>query len=137
MKTANLFRVFSNDQGTFGVISFDHFQCYSLELPWKDNAQNISCIPEGKYTSHWQRSPKFGHCYKLANVPNRSHILIHPGNLAGDKVKGYKTHTWGCILLGTKYGFLNKQFAVLNSRTAVRQLSEQLNQSNFTLEISK
>ncbi len=55
----------------------------SLELPWKDNAVGVSCIPVGLYKMVLHVSPKFGRCYWLQDVPNRSEILIHPANFVG------------------------------------------------------
>lgn len=36
---------------------------YTLEPPYKDNQQNISCIPEGRYIVKRHKSPKFGDCF--------------------------------------------------------------------------
>lgn len=92
----------------------------SLELPWRDNARNISCIPAGTYRCTWHKSPRFGWTYWVRNVPDRSGILFHAGNWAGDTSHGYRTHSWGCILLGRRRGMLKGQQAVLASRLAVR-----------------
>jgi len=53
-KRATLIRLRRSDCGSEGVLIFQNFHCYSLELPWKDNQQNISCIPAGKYTGYLQ-----------------------------------------------------------------------------------
>lgn len=57
---------------------------YTIELPWRDNKRRVSCIPAGKYEVLRHKSPKFGDCYILANVPSRSGILIHVANDADD-----------------------------------------------------
>ena len=45
----NLTRVYKRG-GTNGTLTLNgHFVCFTLELPWKENKRNISCIPEGKY----------------------------------------------------------------------------------------
>lgn len=73
--------------------------CYTLELPWKNNQHEISCIPEGKYRFHKFASPKFGHeVYRLENVPNRDFIDMHNGNTVLD--------IEGCILVGKERGTL-------------------------------
>lgn len=64
----------------------------TLELPWRDNNQNESCIPRGIYQSRRVNSPKFGNTFEVCNVPNRSNILFHKGNKEAD--------TKGCILVG-------------------------------------
>jgi hypothetical protein len=64
----------------------------SLELPWLNNQKNISCIPEGLYTGVLHRSPKFGLCIWIKDVPGRSEILIHIGNFNRDIL--------GCVVIG-------------------------------------
>ena len=68
------------------------FYCNTLMLGWKDNKRRISHIPEGVYEVVRHQSPKFGDCYLVKDVPNRSHILFHQGNFYRD--------TLGCILVG-------------------------------------
>lgn len=69
------------------------FECFTLELPWKDNQRRISCIPEGEYKAVKHRSPKFGESVWIKDVPNRSEILIHPAN--------YVRQLLGCIAVGS------------------------------------
>lgn len=109
--------------GTFGVLIAPGFRCRTLEPPWRDNRPNISCIPAGEYECAWHYSRKFGWCYIINKVPGRSHILIHPGNLGGDRSKGLRTHTYGCILPGKYDGRLGKQKAVLCSRFTVSEFN--------------
>ena len=67
------------------------FVCYSLELPWKDNARNISCIRAGRYNA--EKFIRGGHpALRLFDVPGRDGILMHIGNGVKD--------TQGCILPG-------------------------------------
>jgi hypothetical protein len=81
--------------GTFGFLKTDDDtpKFLTLELPWKDNTPQISCIPKGEYQLKFIHSPKFGEVYQVTNVPNRDNILIHYGN--------YTSDIRGCILLGT------------------------------------
>ena len=69
------------------------FECYTLELPWKDNQRRVSCIPEGEYKAIKHHSPKFGNSVWIQDVPNRSEILIHPAN--------YVRQLLGCIAVGS------------------------------------
>lgn len=136
LKTAVLVRAPGRDQGTLGVLlAPGGFRCHVMELPDRDNRSNISRIPPGEYSVTWHTSPKFGQCYWVRGVPGRSAILIHPGNLAGDVAKGFKTHSWGCILLGKYRGQLNGQAAVLSSRPAVRGFTDAMNREPFTLKV--
>lgn len=131
-----LTRYITSDEGTFGVLRTpDGASWFSLELPWKDNKRQVSCIPEGTYTAKIRNSPRFGKVYHLQNVKDRSYILIHSGNYAGDESKGYKSHVEGCILLGKRVGTLDGQRAVMLSKPAIREFMDSLNGSPFELEI--
>lgn len=62
------------------------FEVDTLELPWKDNQRNISCIPEGEYLVRMVRFSKsfpYPH-YEVLNVPDRSGIKIHRVNFVKD-----------------------------------------------------
>ena len=92
--------------------------CDTLELPWKDNQRNISCIPEGVYKVRLRlarESATRDYLHLLVqDVPNRDWILFHRGNPAKD--------TRGCILLG-----LGTQHNVVqNSRLAMDLLIKEI-----------
>lgn len=112
----NLFRTKRSDHGTEGILSTGNFTCFTLELPWKGNRTDISCIPAGTYPARLRTSPRHGRVYHLNGIERRRHILMHSGNFAGDVAKGLKTHVSGCILLGKYRGLLENQKAVLCSR---------------------
>lgn len=100
----------------------------TLELPWKDNSKNISCIPRGSYTMvrHWSRKFPYIHL-QLLDVPNRSGILIHAGNTP--------ENTSGCILLAKSFTENNNLSAT--SRDAIEELMQIVgNKENLTLEIT-
>ena len=133
MKEVYLFRTVTSDQGTEGIFATDGFFCKTLELPWRNNQRSISCIPSGEYIVKIRQSPKYGSVYWVTSVPNRSWILIHAGNVAGDVKKGFRTHVNGCILLGKKHGFLYNQRAVLTSRPTVRRFRSAMRDKTFKL----
>jgi hypothetical protein len=135
MNHVYLFRLRRHDQGTEGQLLTWGFNCYTLELPWRQNQRNISSIPAGDYDCIIRRSPRFGLTYWVLKVPGRTYILIHGGNWAGDKTKGFKTHVAGCILLGKKLGYLQGQRAILNSRVAVRAFMNHMENKQFKLHI--
>lgn len=136
MTRVKLLRLAHSDQGTQGVLILpDGVFCNTMELPWRDNRPNISCIPCGEYDVEIRQSPRFGSVYQVKDVPGRSYILMHAGNLAGDTRKGYRTHVEGCILLGKYFGRLAGQLAVLSSRPTVRALMERLNGKPFRLMV--
>lgn len=136
MKKIWLIRNVTSDQGTEGfIITTEGFNCKTLELPWRNNKKSISCIPAGEYTVVLRESPKYGRIYWVTNVQDRSWILIHSGNYAGDINKGFKTHVQGCILLGQNFGFLENQRAILNSRITLTKFMNFMNYENFKLHI--
>lgn len=62
--------------------------CKTIELPWKQNRKQISCIPEGIYSIRFRVSKKFSRHIELLQVPGRSLILIHPANHALKELRG-------------------------------------------------
>lgn len=76
-------------RGTNGVIRLNNKHiCYTIELPWKANQRNVSCIPEGKYDLKLRYSIRFKWHLHLINVSNRELILFHPANHALKELKG-------------------------------------------------
>jgi len=130
-----LLREPSTDEGTYGYLIFGDEYIHTIELPARDNRPNLSCIPAGKYAVSMRHSPKYGQVYHVESVPGRTHILMHHGNFAGDKSKGFRTHSAGCILLGGRKGRLSGQAAVLASRSARRKLETTMNFEPFELVI--
>ncbi len=75
--------------GTNGEIWFNHeLLCYSIELPWEENKEEISCIPEGIYPLERRCDEHFGWHFQVMDVPGRDLILIHPANDAKKELKG-------------------------------------------------
>lgn len=62
--------------------------CYTIELPWLDNKQKVSCIPEGRYELTKRYSQRFGWHLLVNGVTERELILIHPANDALKELKG-------------------------------------------------
>lgn len=80
-----------HDEGTNGLLTIgSHSEplCYTIELPWRNNELNRSCIPEGTYVLKKRYSQKFRWHMQVADVPGRSYILIHPANHATRELKG-------------------------------------------------
>lgn len=85
----------------------------TLELPYKENQKQISCIPTGIYELHRHISPRFGETFIVQDVPNRENILFHWGNTVKD--------TQGCIIVGAWFGTLGDLPAVINSRLSFQK----------------
>jgi len=131
----------STDQGTFGTLTFGGQVVHTLELPWRDNARQRSCIPPGSYRCALVSSPRFGRVYGVADVPGRTHVLIHAANLAGDVDLGWTTQLHGCIAPCLRVGAMRNnaghmQRAGLVSKPALALLMAWAAGQPFTLEIS-
>lgn len=108
---------FGGDKETLGALIVDSEPiCLTLELPWKNNAQNISRIPAGMYDCKrvFDRTTGGGsfipETFEVMGVPGRSGILFHVGNSTKD--------THGCILTGMTIGGTDQAGWVLNSKDA-------------------
>ena len=76
-------------EGTNGKLFCDgDIMCYTIELPWKFNQRNVSCIPEGEYFISKRYSKKFKWHLVLLDVPQRSFILFHSANDAMRELNG-------------------------------------------------
>jgi hypothetical protein len=130
--TLELCRVFDDEKQTLG--QFDvvdestsllsmppqpciRFTCFCLELPWKNNEFQVSCIPAGEYRVVKHVSKKFGECFWIKDIPNRSAVLIHGGT-------NFK-HTLGCILPAMDQSDLDKD-GHLDNTSSKKALAELL-----------
>lgn len=119
---------------TKGVFRSGTFTCDTLELPWKDNQHNISCIPAGTYVCSVSHMGTMNiDAYLLAGVPNRGGIFIHPGNYAFGK----QVDTEGCILIGNAFEDRNGDGTddVVNSRATFAQFMSYFANEPFELTI--
>ena len=112
--TVRLIRVEESNQGTFGnLIICSQVFCVTLEPSDKLNKRDVSNIPAQQYQCMKIRSSRFGETFELVDVPNRSHVLFHAGNVL--------KHTSGCILLAQYFGKLYGDRAVRNSGKTFRE----------------
>jgi hypothetical protein len=133
MKRLTAIRDETGDEGTFSLgmlteggqrLGWWNF----IELPWRDNAPERSCIPPGTYTARVVDSEHFHRkVYALEGVPGRAAIEMHPGNFAGDVALGFHSDLKGCMAPGTARSELLApsgvmQKAVLNSAQALDEL---------------
>jgi hypothetical protein len=102
------------------IFTFD-----TLELPWKDNAANISCIPEGVYIGKRRHSEKHREHMHITDVEGRSLILIHWGNYAGSvNPKTGSPDIRGCVLTGDGFKDITGDGVdeILKSKTTFKKL---------------
>tara|TARA_R100000655_G_scaffold40612_3_gene76402 strand:+ start:8236 stop:8649 length:414 start_codon:yes stop_codon:yes gene_type:complete len=105
MKKAVLIRLNQDNKQSLGRFYLyngldEIFTCSTLELPFKENKRNISCIPTGRYLVNTRTSSKYGDHFILEDVPNRDFILIHTAN--------YYSQLRGCIAVGEGFSDINK-----------------------------
>lgn len=86
----------TQQRGCFGRLFFNGLELHTGELSRNDNKPFLSRIPAGTYKAKRHKSPRFGDCILIKDVPNRSNILIHVGNYCSVN----RTDTQGCILVG-------------------------------------
>jgi hypothetical protein len=105
--------------------------CKTMELPWKNNEHNVSCIPEGIYdcvkeaTSNNHDYPHF----RILNVPDRDGILVHKISF----VSGLK----GCVGVGEFKDLNGDQVPdIINSGINLQKLYDML-PNKFKLIIRK
>jgi hypothetical protein len=93
-----IIRVAYADNATFGVFINDDGMPFAVtaELTWLNNEVGVSCIPTGIYTCRRIISPRFGETFEIEEVPGRTHILFHKGNVPAADSKG-------CILVGEQF----------------------------------
>ena len=123
MKKAVIIRLNADDKQTLGRFYLyngvdELFNCKSLELPFKANIKNLSCIPPGFYKVKARNSKKYGDHYIVENVEFRSFILIHVAN--------FYTDLRGCIGLGKTFANINDDDItdITNSRKTLNKLLE-------------
>jgi len=117
--------------GQIRDIANGEIQAVTLELPWRDDVANKSCIPTGVYTVTPFDSPHLGYkCYRFdaAEVAPRTAIEVHAGNTAED--------IEGCVLVGSYYGIYKGKPAVLASRTTLITLLDSY-PDGFTFHITE
>lgn len=111
----------------------------TIELPWRNNAPNISCIPPKEYVCTYNYSPAFKrNLYILLNVSGRSGIRIHPGSYAGAKDFGFRSDFLGCISFGSAISFdhVRQQHILTGTRVKIMQIERMLEYKDFILNIT-
>jgi len=120
-KRAVLVRLTDNGTQTLGRLQLFSgldviYEGATLELPFKANMTNISCIPTGIYNVTPRESEKHALHYIIKDVLGRKLILIHTAN--------YYTQLRGCIAIGSDFYDINKdgEFDITNSRRSLKGL---------------
>ena len=120
--TVQLKRSSYGDDRTLGWLSvwagpLQVYRCACLELPWKDNAPRISCVPAGTYPLELEYSNAFKmDLWELKDVPGRSEVKIHAANEPKELL--------GCIAPGLFHMDINKdgKMDVASSKKALARI---------------
>ena len=119
-----IYRYEKTKHQTLGILSIHsdkhYWSCHTIELPWRENKPNISCIPTGIYQVVKRVSDRFNEHFHILDVPGRNYILIHPGN--------FHSQTKGCVLVGSELHDINGdgEVDVVNSKVTMKKLLEML-----------
>ena len=128
------------EHGTYSTLHRENgdIVCCIVERPMLNNKPSESCIVEGVYNLIPHESPRYGECYALEAAtlgvtihgPSlRTHILIHKAN-SPKELKG-------CLAPGVDFGFVNNEWAVINSSLAYESLMKELDGKRAKLKIIK
>ncbi len=131
-------RLSDNGMQTLGILTYvksdnnsSIFVCKVLELPWKENAPKISCIPKGQYECKYTFSSHMNKfTYEVLSVPERSGIRIHAANSYNQLL--------GCLALGSALKDINLdgQQDIIHSGETIIKFEETMKHEPFTLIIS-
>ena len=116
--------------GTFGALRINkEVFCATLEPPDVANLTNRSNILPGQYICSQRKSERYGQTFEIMNVPGRTDVLFHAGNVV--------KHTKGCVLLGQYWGKLRGDRAVLNSGNTFKAFINVMGLEDFFLTITE
>jgi hypothetical protein len=83
----------------------------TMELPWKDNKPNISCIPEGDYIIHKMKPGVAGRDYgyfRFEKVDGRSkNLALNMSTILMHRIT-YVKDLKGCVGIGSRFKDFNK-----------------------------
>ena len=120
----------SADTPTYGVLINEGVPfALTLERPWLDNMPNVSCIIPGTYQCIRHISPRFGETFWVQDVPGRSEILFHKGNVSTD--------SHGCILVGESFNYVMGEAGITSSAQGFKEfmtILEGRNEFEITIE---
>jgi hypothetical protein len=114
--------------GTYGVMEYNGVPLgMTLEPNDRGNGAN-SRIPPGRYRCRRHNGPKYKNTWEIIEVPGRSAVLFHIGNIEDDSL--------GCVLLGSSLASVKGKLGVGSSgATFARfmELSEKAEELSLTI----
>lgn len=101
------------------IVSDEIFLCDTLELPFRNELNEISCIRPGTYGGSIREDGDRGWRIQLTGTKQLA-IQIHPGNVTAN--------THGCILVGTRVS--GQPCTVINSRLMMTRIRDSFGTNN-------
>jgi len=133
---ATITRFAETADSTLGLLTVGDLKLWTLEDAWRDNKNNISCIPTGRYlcTPHgWEPGNphgfKYTNTYQVRGVPGRIGILFHALN--------NHTQTEGCIGPAYELHFERDKARTLQSAVALQAIKDLVGENSFWLTIKE
>jgi len=136
-----LLKTHSFPHGTFGSLldaNTGEQLAVTVECPWHNNAPGRSCVPAGDYIVESHVSPRFGQCLVIS-APSlgvtkegpslRTHCLFHAANRPSELK--------GCIAPGIRFGSVDGNWAVLDSKKALDKLLVLVGNDQVALRIER
>lgn len=124
-----LVRLAQTEQATMGHLETAEHEllCCTLELPWRDNHHDTSCVPAGTYQCKRDLHKGKYEVWELQDVPNnRTDVQVHVANKASQVL--------GCIAVGESFGRMDGEPAVRDSQPAFDRLMKRTKDA-ITLEL--
>lgn len=117
-----LTRLARSEVATRGVLAVKDSKLLlaTLELPWKNNAPQISCIPPGYYQITATKNRTLPNkkvlpmTFEILGVPGRSGVLIHALN--------YPSETRGCIGVALSFAGSPDYEQIHNSSAGMKEI---------------
>lgn len=104
--------------------------CHSMELPWKNNEPDISCLPLGDYVCIVTHSPAFNKELYLIIEPfeHRAGFRIHAAN----RLRELR----GCVAFGENFTEVDNSVFLQTSAKWVKAVMEHFKNEPFLLQIT-
>ncbi len=119
-----------SDGSTIGRLLVDGDEVgRTLELPWRNNEQNISSIPAGNYRTTIRTDGRRGWRLQRIDVDDREYIQVHIGN--------YQSEIQGCILVGDGVASTVDRCQVTNSGKTLEKLRTALQKRSALLSANQ
>ena len=114
---------------TFGLLAYRRFRRATVELPWRGDEPNVSCVSPGDHQCIWAWSPRHGRNVYHILDPRRAGCELDIANWASE--------LRGCVALGRKVAWFAErgEYGVTNSGSSRRAFHRIMRGRPFVLRI--